>query len=261
MIIEISVRCSVWKYRCRSEQKKLTMERSYNITGKNRDEVIEILNTIVNNREDYREDAVFTFTIKPDSKHLQYSKAFKKEFQLKAKPTDNQPGSGILFVCQDGQFIARPYDKEMVKDLEEMYDGDTSAFARHLETLFERNETIAKYPFVTSEVYMLLLFEIGRRLVKDSTNSTPTKKEYDKLPIKEAIQGILTLLDKKKCKFSDVFLKEGRFHCFSGYPPNVREKAIEEINKALLATDGDGETESKTDDSFPEHFRRKLTFN
>ena len=244
-----------------ANRRKFTMAGSYDITGKNLDEVVEILDTIVNNRKDYQKDAVFTFTIKPDSKHLQHPEAFKKEFQLIAKPTDNQPGSGILFICQDGQFIARPYDEEMVKDLEEMYDGDTSAFARHLETLFERNETIAKYPFVTSEVYMLLLFEIGRRLVKDSPNSTPTKKEYDKLPIKEAIQDILTLLDKKKCKFSDVFLKEGRFHCFSGYPPNVREKAIDEINKALSATDGDGETESKTDDSLAEHVKQKLTFN
>ena len=176
------------------------MERSYNITGKNRDEVVEILNTIVNNREDYREDSVFTFTIKPDSKHLQHPEAFKKEF-----------GSGILFICRDGQFIARPYDEEMVKDLEEMYNGDTSAFARHLKTLFEKNENIAKYPFVISEVYILLLFEIGRRSVKDSPKSTPTKKKYDELPIKEAIQDILTLFDKKKCKLSDVFFKKGRF--------------------------------------------------
>ena len=84
------------------------MAGSYDITGKNLDEVVEILDTIVNNRKDYRKDAVFTFTIKPDSKHLQHPEAFKKEFQLIAKPTDNQPGSGILFICQDGQFIARP---------------------------------------------------------------------------------------------------------------------------------------------------------
>ena len=221
-----------------------TIAGVYCITGKNDDQVVETLKTIVNGK-DYRTNAVFNFMIIPASSHLE-----RKEFWLIAKPTKHQPGNGVLYICQNGQFMPRLYDEEMVKDLEEMYDGDTSAFARHLKTLFGNNETIAKYPFVTSEVYMLLLFEIGRRLVEDSPNSTPTKKKYDELPIKEAIQGILTLFDKKKCKFSDVFLKKGRFHFFSGYPPNVREKAIEEIKKALSATDGQGETESKTDDTY-----------
>lgn len=92
-------------------------------------------------------------------------------------------------ICQNGHLIPRQYGEEIVQDLEEKYARDASAFARHLESRFETNETIAKYPFVTSEVYMLPLFEIGRRLVKDSPKSTPTKKMYDKLPIKEAIQG------------------------------------------------------------------------
>ena len=241
-------------------RRKFTMAGSYDITGKNLDEVVETLDTIVNNRKDYRKDAVFTFTIKPDSKHLQHPEAFRKEFQLKAKPTPDQPGSGILSIRQGGRLIARPYNEEMVKDLEEVYDDDTSAFARHLETLFKRNEAIAKYPFVTSEVYMLLLFEIGRRLVEDSPNSTPTKKKYDELPIKKAIQDILTLLGNKKCKFSDVFLKDGRFHCFSGSPRD-RKNVIEKIQEALSATDGEGETESNTVDSLTEHFEENLNVN
>lgn len=69
-------------------------------------------------------------------------------------------------ICQNGHLIPRQYGEEMVQDLEEKYARNASAFARHLESLFETNETIAKYPFVTSEVYMLPLFEIGRRLVR-----------------------------------------------------------------------------------------------
>lgn len=184
------------------------------ITGKNCDQVVKILDSIVNLKE-YEKGAVFTFTIKPDWSLDQYPLAFQKKFQLIANPTPKQPGSGILSICQDGHFIARSYDEKMVEDLEEMYGDDTSAFARHLESLFETNKTIAKYPFVTSEVYMLLLFERGRRLVKDSPESPPEKTALDKLPIKDAIKDILTLLGKKSCRFSDVFLKKGKFHCFS----------------------------------------------
>ena len=106
---------------------------------------------------------------------------------------------------------------------------------------------------------MLLLFEIGRRLVKDSSESSVTKKAFDSLLIEKAINGILTLLDQKKCEFRDVFSKEGKFHCFSDPEPKEREKAIEKIFKALPAGDEEGETESRTDDSVTEDFKEKLT--
>ena len=200
----------------------------YDITGKNWHQVIKKLKTIVN-CEDYKSGAIFSIMIKPTS--MKRQDAFQKKFQLKAEPERHQPGNGKLSILQGGKFIARPYDEEMVEDLEEMYGEDTSPFAEHLNTLFSNNETIAKYPFVTSEVYMLLLFEKGRRLVKDSPNSTDRKKRYDKLAIKSAIEDILKLLENKKCGFRDVFLKEGTFHCFSG-KPEQREKAIENITEA-----------------------------
>lgn len=52
-----------------------------------------------------------------------------------------------------------------------------------------------------------------------------------------------------------IFLPQEKFHCFTGFPPNVREKAIEEIKKALSAADGEGETKSKIDDSLPEQVK------
>ena len=228
---------------------------SYDITGKNCDQVVETLNSIVN-REDYQMDAVFNLIISPASSHPQHPQAFRKIFRLSAKPTFNQPGSGILSIWQVCRFIARPYDEEMVKDLEEIYGGDTAAFTRHLNTLFRKNETIAKYPFVTSELYMLLLFEIARRSVRESMNSSPAKKKFDKLPIKEAIQGILALLANKKCGFGDVFLKGGKFHCFSG-SPEQREKAAKEIKK-VLSPEEEGETGSEIKGSLPKQFKSSL---
>jgi len=132
----------------------------------------------------------------------------------------------------------------MVNDLEGAYNGETSTFAKDLNSLFQTNKTIAKLPFVTSELYMLLLFEIGRRLVKDPKKSTPMKEKFDKLPIKEAIQGILALLHNKKCEFHQVFLKEGNFHCFS-FSPEIRGTAIKEACKELEKAAKKKEKEAK----------------
>lgn len=68
--------------------------------------------------------------------------------------------------------------------------------------------------------------------MKDSAKSTPRKNKFDGLPIREAIQNVLTLLDDKKCEFSDVFLKGGKFHCFSG-EPEERKKVIDDIKKEI----------------------------
>lgn len=196
----------------------------HDITGCNDERVVDLMKSIVNGKG-YKNDSPYQFVIKPD-------KEFIKTFRLLAKPSPNHPGNGYISVYVGNTPIGRPYGQEMISDLEEIYDDDTSAFARHLKKLFTNNATIAKYPFVTSEVYMLLLFERGRRSVKDSEKSTPKKKKFDGLPIKEAIQNVLTLLDDKKCKFSDVFLKGGKFHCFSG-EPEERKKVIDDIKKEI----------------------------
>lgn len=232
--------------------KKMTLAGIYNIAGKDDDQVFEILKTIVNS-EDYKENAVFNFMIIPASCSLQNLRNLRQvsesvEFWLEAEPTKNQPGNGRLSIFKHGEFRARAYSELLVEDLEEIYDGNTSAFATDLEGLFKNNETIATYPSVTSEVYMLMLFERGRRSVNDSDYSTDTKKELDSLNIKDAIKGILTLLGKKKHKFSDVFLKKGKFHCFSG-TYLARMKAIEEINGALSAGDGEGDINSEINNS------------
>ena len=102
---------------------------------------------------------------------------FQKKYKLTPIPTTDQPGNGILSIRKpdSGWFIGRAYGKAMTDDLEKSYNGDTRAFATHLEKLFEDNTSIGQFPFVTSEVYMLLLFEIARRQVKDSDESTDKK--------------------------------------------------------------------------------------
>lgn len=198
--------------------------REHDITGCNDERVVDLMKSIVNGKG-YKENVTYQFVIKPNE-------VFKKTFELQAKPSTDQPGNGKISVYLGDEKIGRAYGQEMISDLKEIYGNDTSAFARHLEKLFTNNATIAKYPFVTSEVYMLLLFERGRRSVKDSAKSTPRKNKFDGLPIREAIQNVLTLLDDKKCEFSDVFLKGGKFHCFSG-EPEERKKVIDDIKKEI----------------------------
>ncbi|KAJ7365935.1 hypothetical protein OS493_002671, partial [Desmophyllum pertusum] len=44
--------------------------------------------------------------------------------------------------------------------------------------------------------------------------------------------NIVKLLKAKKCTFTDVFLKEGKYHCFS-HEPEDREEAIRSIDAAV----------------------------
>ena len=162
------------------------------------------------------------------------TKQFKKSFRLQPNATDDQPGNGFISVFKDSgnDFIGRAYGEPLVEDLNKKYK-ETSSLAKDLEELFKDNTNIAEYPFVTSEVYILLLFEIARRRVKDLEKSTDLKKRLDKLKINEAITNLITLMRKNSSKFEDVFLKEGKFHCFSGKVED-REKVIVEIEKKVM---------------------------
>lgn len=137
-------------------------------------------------------------------------------------------GNGIISVFKGHQFKSRSYDKQLVDKLDEKYETNTSSFAEDLEDLFKNNTNIAGYPFVTSEVYILLLFEIARQRVKGSDEM----KKYNKLKIDEAITNLIALMKADYCRFDDVFLEGGKFHCFNGEPKD-REIVIEKIEKSL----------------------------
>ena len=80
-------------------------------------------------------------------------------------------------------------------------------FAKHLKKLlFENNSEIADYPFVTSEVYILLLFEIARRRVKNLPDPTFLKKELHAVKIDEAITNLIDLMETSCCKDGKNFI-------------------------------------------------------
>lgn len=196
----------------------------HDITGLNAIEVVAKLKGIVNEQSYQDQTGTFYLLIGP---HPKIPKKFgEKLFQLIPKPTTDQPGSGILSL--NGQ-QGKPYE-ELLKDLKGHYNNDARHFAKDLQNLFKNNNDAANFHPATVEVYMLLLFEIARRLVYQKS-STERKLKLDKLPIGIAIARIVKLLEAEQCNLEDVFSKGGKFHCFS-FEPDKRKSAIKEINNA-----------------------------
>lgn len=202
---------------------------TYNITGKSAAHVIAILKSMVNNTEEeeeyrYEEGTVFTFNIgNPPT----------ISFSLEPKPKRHQPGNGLIH--RTGQMNdAYKYDQDFVGQLNKEYPSSTREFAQHIKHVFKNNSELLKYEnnTIIQHVYFLLLFEIGRRLVKDGQNSTPKKRDLDNLRISEAITIIVELFENKACSFEDVFLKKGKYHCFSG-EQEARRIAITRLLKEV----------------------------
>ena len=217
---------------------------TWNITGESAAHVIAIFKSMVNNREGrygYSRGKVFTFKIgnPPTIK-----------FKLKANPTGDQPGNGIIM--RNG--IPLSY-ASVTEKLNRLYKDSTNTFARDIKLVFEDNSNLLGCGNeVIQDVYILLLFEIGRRLVKDGKNPTDGQKALDNLPISGAITKIVKLFERKDCSFKDFFSFEGKFHCFTG-KLGKRKGAIRglELNekyediKALLDGDLEDDKESCED--------------
>ena len=202
---------------------------TYNITDMSAARVIAILKSIVNNRKEdykYKEDTVFTFNIGN-------SPTTRISFSLKANPTPDQPGNGVIYRT-DQRNDAYLYNAEFVRQLNEEYSTSTKEFAQHIKRVFKNNSELLKYENnkIIQHVYFLLLFEIGRRLVKDGQTSTTKKRDLDNLRISEAITIIVELFENEACSFKEVFLKKEKYHCFSGEEGD-RQTAITSLLKKV----------------------------
>lgn len=220
----------------------------FDITGFDAQEVVGLLSYIVNARDKYKTNKTFYLLIKGEKNNDEFEEVFK----LKARPTELQPGNGIVFLRPKGKKkfkqSAKAYE-ELNGMLEADYDTDTSSLAKHaklfdtrsfaddIKLVFKNNVHIGdeEFPRATTEVYMIWLFEIARRLVK---SEKPSSQQLDVLPIGSAIAGLVRLLefgDGEKCNFEDVFLPGKKFHCFTG-KPEERKNAVHQINKAVGVT-------------------------
>ena len=231
---------------------------TYNITGKSAAHVIAILKSIVNNREEpYVYDKGNIFTLKIEGQHA-------ISFILEPFPSSNQPGNGRIKI----KGIARSY-KTLTKKLINWYENDTETFAKDMKRVFKDNSRLLECRNeVLQDAYILLLFEIGRRLVDDENVSKgrgdKERQALDCLPISEAITKIVKLFEMKRCSFSDVFDPDGEFYCFSG-SSSLRKRVINKLQsnekyediKALLyreegeesSEDAASEGEESSDDA------------
>ena len=221
----------------------------YDITGFDRSQVVEQLEGIVNH-VGYRNKNFFYYL---GISKVDQTDQFCKFFKLVPQAEKDEPGNGNISVFKGPGFTAkRSYNRDFVKELRKEYGKDTSLLAKNLEGLFENNTKIVECSFLTSEVYILLLFEIARRRVKDREKSTPKGKKYDELKIDEAITDLIELMKADVYTFKDIFLEGEQFHCFSG-EPDERKAVIERIKderEALEINDTEeGESDSSSKDS------------
>ena len=204
----------------------------YDITGFHAQKVVAVLVHIINDREKFTINKNFYLMIKHDAK-------VEELFRLTARPTTHQPGNGIISMRPRGEerfakSSGKTYE-QLIEALKKRYQ-DTITFTRDIRKIFLNNKVSdCDFPQVTLEAYMVLLFEIARRLVKLKEPSE-IKEQFDVLPIGSAIVGIFKLLEYGKdevCTFEDVFSSDGRFHFFSG-KPQTRKRAIGNITTALV---------------------------
>ena len=218
----------------------------FDITGFDAQQVVAVLSDIVNKKCPYypwENNKNFYLWIR--SKHSKASQIWQANFgalfRLKARPTKDEPGNAIVKLRPRGQTnfegSAKTYENLngalKAHYATEDFATDTTSFAKHIKKLFKNNAQIDDIPQATMLAYMILLFEIARRLVT-TENPSERKEELDGLPIGSAIARLVKLLELCKCSFEDVFLPQGTFHCFTG-KPEARRQAIDNINDAILA--------------------------
>ena len=153
---------------------------AYDITGFHGQQVVALLSRIVNDKEQFTKNKTFYLLIR-DSSEDNSQAEFEELFRLKARPSPpNQPGNGIVFLREREKKLFKSgsgtsYEK-LNGALRACYDrhdkkgklrfSDTTSFAKDIKKLLKNNAQINKCPQPTVDAYMILLFEIARRLVK-----------------------------------------------------------------------------------------------
>ena len=200
----------------------------YDITSFDGQQVVAVLSVIVNDRTQFKKGETFYLLILNSSEDNKKAE-FEPLYRLKASPTKKQPGNGIVVLRPKGKvrFTEPPKKYNALNGaLKAYYETNTKLFAKDIKKLLKGNAQNKDIPEATIEAYMILLFEIARRLVKAKNEDA-----FGDLPVGSAIARFIKLLESSNCRFEDVFLEGARFHCFSGNRA-VRRKAIEAINEA-----------------------------
>ncbi|CAH3184582.1 unnamed protein product [Porites lobata] len=155
-------------------KKAKTFKPMYDITGFDAFKVVALLCRIVNDTKQFTTGKTFYLLIR----NGQESGEIKELFQLEALPSVDQPGNGKVYRLPKGSasFAGGKSYNQLYPILTEFYKEDTESFALHIRSLFQSNTVVTHGSPATIEVYMLLLFEIARRLVNEKN---PERKEKE----------------------------------------------------------------------------------
>ena len=205
----------------------------YDITGFDGQQVVALLSQIVNDKDQYATNKTFYLLIR-DSSEENPQAEFEELIKFWARPSRKQPGNAIVFMRPRGykNFTQKAKNYDALNGaLKAHYITDTESFAKDLRKLLKDNTQNKGLPQATIEAYMILLFEIARRLAK-AKKPSQQNDAFANLPIGSAIARLINLLETGKYHFEDVFFEGRPFHCFSG-DWDARRKAIEAINEAI----------------------------
>ena len=201
----------------------------YDITSFDGQQVVAVLSVIVNDRTQFKKGEIFYLLIRNSSEDHEEAE-YEPLYRLSALPTNDQPGNSIVLLRpkRNVEFPERGGKRygALGAALKIFYKTNTTSFAEDIKKLLKDNTQNEDNPEATMEAYMILLFEIARRLVKNNLIEKPSerKKEFDGLPIGNAVARLINLLELGISSFDDVFSWKGRFHCFKG-EPHERRKA------------------------------------
>ena len=210
----------------------------YDITGLCAIEVIATIIKIINDPSKWPTE---TSMVKKTFYFLVKSKNNGKEpyrmFKLRANPTKNQPGNGVVSIMYLKGKKCKQYQSRRPKTyralIEDIFQANTPTenFAKVIQKLFKDNSEIAQQDTAISEMYFLLLFEIARRR-SNKEYKTDEGKRLDELPIGSAIVQIIKLLGATDKNEDSEYLKkklECYFYCFKTRA-SARKKAIIKLN-------------------------------
>ena len=160
----------------------------------------------------------FTFVLRPTGHNGYYLR-----IRLRANPTPYQPGNGqiSLQLSEYSSFVSRTYDRAVDELKSCQINGPTLAEA--LCALFRSCGDASIHHDIIHNIYFLLLFEIGRRMVM-KTDKRPQAKLYDSLPVAVTIVKIIDLLQREILSPAEVFLDGSMYNIFKGQPRERRTR-------------------------------------
>jgi len=161
------------------------------ITGFYGQQVVALLSQIVNDKEQFKKNKTFYLLIRDSSEGN--SQAGLELFKLQARPSPpDQPGNAIVFLRPRGKTrfkrgsgtsyeelngaLRAWYDK--LDDKGNLMFSDIKSFARDMKQLLKNNAQIDELSRPTTEAYMLWLFEIARRFVKNPSKGKTGARRF-----------------------------------------------------------------------------------